>query len=161
MGIFLFTGQVILFLILFFLSNLLVLFTSIPLVLIFLGGLAVGVLGLLSIGRASYSPLPKPTKGNTLSRRGIYKYIRHPMYTGLLLVGLAFVLSRPTVLVLLLYAAFVLVSNLKADLEERLLERLHPAYAAYSMEVSKFIPFFLSGKGRSRSSDRSQDKRRV
>jgi protein-S-isoprenylcysteine O-methyltransferase Ste14 len=123
------------------LSNLyLLLSVPILLLLLFLG-LAIGGMGIAHIGRESYSPFPKPTKKNILSRRGIYKYIRHPMYAGLMLVGLALLLSRFTPLALVFFLLFATATFVKAKLEETLMEQLHPKYRDYKRQVKMFIPY--------------------
>src|SRR3990167_3895318 len=106
MGVVLLVLQVILFFVLFLLSNLYLLL-SVPILLLMLFlGLAIGGMGIMHIGRASYSPFPKPTKKNILWRRGIYKHLRHPMYAGLMLVGLALLTSRFTPLALVFFLIF-------------------------------------------------------
>jgi len=141
MGVILFALQIILFLVLFLLSNLYLLL-SVPILLLMLFlGLVIGGMGIAHIGRASYSPFPKPTKKNTLSRRGIYKHIRHPMYVGLMLIGLALLTSRFTPLALAFFLLFVVITFAKAKLEETLMEQLHPKYRDYKRQVKMFIPY--------------------
>ena len=141
MGVVLFALQIILFLVLFLLSNLYSLL-SVPILLLLLFlGFTIGGMGVAHIGRASYSPFPKPTKKNILSRRGIYKHIRHPMYAGLMLVGLALLLSRFTPLALVFFLLFAVTTFTKAKLEEKLMEQLHPKYRNYKRQVKMFIPY--------------------
>jgi len=141
MGAALLSGQILLFTLLFLLCNLFELFTSPFLVLLFLLGIVIGGLALFTMDRGSYSPLPSPRKHNVLVRRGIYRIIRHPMYAGLLLIGLAFLLSRFVLVSAIVYIAFATVTTMKANLEERLMVKKHPEYANYRKRVKKFIPF--------------------
>lgn len=132
-----------LFFLLFLFSNLLIVFTH-PLTLFLLvAGFVVGGLGLINIGRISYSPLPQPTNSNLLSERGIYRYIRHPMYTGLMLIALSFLLSRFTLFTFVLFLLFILANEFKANMEEKLMTHKHPEYAKYKRRVSKFIPYIF------------------
>jgi protein-S-isoprenylcysteine O-methyltransferase Ste14 len=74
--------------------------------------------------------------------RGIYSYIRHPIYTGdlLLLVGLELALNSWLVLGVLLLIPVVL---LKAIKEEQMLQRELAGYGDYCRETKRFIPFLV------------------
>jgi len=50
-------------------------------------GLIVFGLGIVTLG-SSLSPLPAPMPSAELVERGIYRFIRHPIYTGLILAAL-------------------------------------------------------------------------
>lgn len=141
MGTFLLFAQIGLFLLLFLFNNLFKLFSISYLIVLLVLGLVIGISGYLNIGFSSYSPLPKLRKYNILSKRGVYKYVRHPIYTGLMLVGLAFLLSRFTLLPTVFYFLLVWVTNSKADLEEKLITEKHPKYRKYKRQVRKYIPF--------------------
>ncbi|OGY18692.1 MAG: hypothetical protein A2900_02430 [Candidatus Chisholmbacteria bacterium RIFCSPLOWO2_01_FULL_50_28] len=141
MGVALLLGQILFFLLLFLFCNLFVVFTSPFLVFLFLSGVAVGGLALLTMDRRSYSPLPYPRRHNVLVQKGIYRVLRHPLYTGLLLVGLSFLLSRFVIIPVIVYAAFAAVTTIKANMEEKLLMKMHPEYSTYRKRTKKFIPF--------------------
>lgn len=74
--------------------------------------------------------------------RGIYRYIRHPIYTGdiLLLLGLELCLNSWLVLGLLLLVPVVAVQTIK---EEQKLIRALPDYADYMRRTKRFIPFLV------------------
>lgn len=141
MGWLLLGMQLLFFLLLFLLSHLLRLFSQPVLIGLALGGLLLTGLGLLRLGRRSYSALPRPSRANELVRDGVYRYIRHPIYLGVMLIASAFVLSRPTLLGLLLWIAFVVVTDVKASLEERLMTVRHPGYQEYKQLTGKYLPF--------------------
>lgn len=143
MGFVLLAAQVVLFVFLFLISNLIALFTIPHLLFFFITGLVIAGLGYLTIGWASYFPLPKPRKNNVLSRKGIYKYIRHPIYAGLMLVGFSFLLSRFTLLPTIFFALFVFATDTKANIEEQLMVKKHPKYKKYKVKVKKYIPFIF------------------
>jgi protein-S-isoprenylcysteine O-methyltransferase Ste14 len=79
---------------------------------------------------------------------GPYAYVRHPIYTGILVAIFASVLLRPGVFGIagaaLLAASFVV----KARLEERfLMQELGPAaYEAYRRRVPMLVPFWPTGR---------------
>jgi len=74
--------------------------------------------------------------------RGIYAFIRHPIYTGdlLLLLGLELALNSWLVLGVLILAPAVM---LKAMKEEKMLVRELSGYDAYCARTKRFIPFVI------------------
>jgi protein-S-isoprenylcysteine O-methyltransferase Ste14 len=110
---------------------------------LFTAGLAIAIIARLQLGR-NWSDieagLVKPD--HELVARGLYRYIRHPIYAGdlLLLFGLELALNSWLVLGVFALAAVVYRQTLR---EERvLLERL-PGYAGYCARTRRFIPFVL------------------
>lgn len=81
-----------------------------------------------------------PSARDTLVRSGLYAYVRHPIYSGIMLVfaGMALVRSTTTVVLacILGIGAFVIQARLE---EIDLLQRL-PAYREYMEQVPRFIP---------------------
>ncbi len=111
----------------------------------YLGALAgVGIVLLLvsrmMLGSRSYSPLSRPRKSSVFRERGIYRYIRHPIYLSLITLGLALLLASPTVPVTITYALVLLITNIRADLEEGLLEEKYPEYREYKARTKRYIP---------------------
>ncbi|MGH2466560.1 MAG: methyltransferase family protein [Candidatus Limnocylindrales bacterium] len=116
-----------------------------PLVLISLGGglIIVGLLlaglGIVALG-ANLSPFPRPRPAATLVDRGAYRYLRHPIYSGLVLAGFGWSMATGSLAALVLTLALAVLFDLKARREEAwLLERL-PGYGAYRARTRKFVP---------------------
>jgi protein-S-isoprenylcysteine O-methyltransferase Ste14 len=107
--------------------------------LLFIGGIIVGIAGVVGL-RRSLSIFPTPSKKTTLVASGIYKYIRHPMYTGLLIIALSFTVCRPSLLGFILFASFYIVLLAKSSYEERLLEASFTTYAEYKDKTGRFFP---------------------
>jgi protein-S-isoprenylcysteine O-methyltransferase Ste14 len=117
------------------------------------GAWAVGwcgvVLGLWALsanrpGNFNIRPLPKP--GGQLVQAGPYRWIRHPMYTSILLAALAGGLGadagqRPAVAGAC--AALAAVLWFKSGLEERWMLGQHPAYADYRQRTRRFLPWVI------------------
>jgi protein-S-isoprenylcysteine O-methyltransferase Ste14 len=103
-----------------------------------------GALVLVSAGRAlgsGFTPFPKPAEGGALVEEGPYAFVRHPVYSGGLLVavGISLALSPWS---LLLTAALAAVWALKASLEERFLTARYPGYADYCSRTRyRLVPF--------------------
>jgi protein-S-isoprenylcysteine O-methyltransferase Ste14 len=103
--------------------------------LLFIGTIPM-VWGLLLLGLRSF----RPTEKDTLVSNGLFKYIRHPIYSGLLLAFIALILLRPTIpaiLACLLGWGFVFIL---ARLEELDLVHRLPAYREYMQQVPRFFP---------------------
>ena len=110
---------------------------------IYFGGLAMAVIARLQLGK-NWANIEdcRVSSGQSLITSGIYRYIRHPIYTGdiLLLVGLELALNSWLVLGGIILFAVVIKQALA---EENLLTQAIPAYKAYCGRTKRFIPFIL------------------
>lgn len=79
---------------------------------------------------------------HTVVSSGAYRFIRHPIYAGDLVMLLGLELSLNSWLVVCV-AALVLVVVRQAIREERTLVKTLPGYASYSTRTKRFIPFVL------------------
>lgn len=86
---------------------------------------------------ASFSLLPQ---ARTLVTTGPYRYVRHPIYLGGLLITLGEVWLRWSPLVLALNLLFVAAQIVRLRYEEETLERAFPEYRAYRARTSALIP---------------------
>lgn len=106
-------------------------------------GLAIALWARTILGR-NWSGLVVFKEGHELIQRGPYHYVRHPIYSGLLLMllGTVVLLGRASGFVLL---ALVFVGLLiKARMEERLMTSHFPnEYPAYRRRVKALIPFVI------------------
>lgn len=81
--------------------------------------------------------------GPTLVTTGPYRYIRHPIYSGLILamVGTALAVKIYWLIVALLAGSYFVYS---ATVEEREMTRLFPTtYLAYKQSTHMLVPFIL------------------
>lgn len=69
------------------------------------------------------SPIPK--KNAPLIKVGIYKYISHPMYLGVMLIALSIILNNLNFVTIIVFIFLYIVLRLKANLEEQLLKTIH------------------------------------
>jgi len=78
---------------------------------------------------------------------GLYRYIRHPQYVGLAVIGFGTVLLWPRFIVLLTYVTMLFLYILLARWEEeQCLERFGDEYAAYLGQTGMFVPHLGSGR---------------
>lgn len=106
---------------------------------VLVGGLVVFALGIVTLG-GSLSPLPAPLPSAELVERGIYRFIRHPIYTGLVLAALGGSVYTVSPLAVGLTALLAVVLDLKARREEAWLRERFAGYAAYAARTKRFIP---------------------
>lgn len=108
-------------------------------VALFVVGGMIGAVAGLNLGRA-LTPTPVPVSGAGLRRDGLYGVVRHPIYSGLLMLTLGFVLCAPSPWRFLWWVALLAVLSAKSVWEERMLTRLYPEYVRYRREVGRFAP---------------------
>ncbi|MGO4105859.1 isoprenylcysteine carboxylmethyltransferase family protein [Leifsonia sp. YAF41] len=102
-------------------------------------GLALMLAGTLALGSA-FTASPIPRENTQLATRGVYGYIRNPIYTGFLTFGLGLTLYGASVWHILLWLALVALLSGKARWEERMLAAAHPTYRDYASRVGRFLP---------------------
>lgn len=106
-----------------------------------------GMSALLGVWTLAYNRLgnfnihPAPKASGALITGGPYRWIRHPMYSAVLLGAAAMAwLVEPSVGAAA-WCALVLVLLTKASLEERWLRERHAGYAAYCQQCKRFVPW--------------------
>jgi protein-S-isoprenylcysteine O-methyltransferase Ste14 len=101
---------------------------------------AVGSLAALrDLGR-NLSVLPHPKQGAELVLTGAYGWVRHPIYAFVLALGGGWALWWRSAAAGAAWAALLVLFDLKARREERLLSQRFQSYQAYCQQVRRFIP---------------------
>ena len=78
---------------------------------------------------------------NSLITNGILGYVRNPMYFGILLIYVAFILLSISLISIGLFVIVFLVYNWMVNFEEKILENMFgKQYLEYRNKVPKFIP---------------------
>jgi protein-S-isoprenylcysteine O-methyltransferase Ste14 len=108
--------------------------------LLFLLGSLLLIAGALKLG-SKLTPLPYPADGAVLRETGPYRWVRHPMYGGGVLMAFGWGLWVHGELTLIYAALLLLLADRKANREERWLREKFAGYAAYQQRVRKLIPF--------------------
>ncbi|HOY56647.1 MAG TPA: isoprenylcysteine carboxylmethyltransferase family protein [Verrucomicrobiota bacterium] len=101
---------------------------------------AVPGIGGAAVLRNNRTIFPHPREGSQLVQHGVYRWIRHPLYTSLMVLATGWSLfwhSWPAGFMTVILVGFL---NLKARHEESLLRAVFPAYGTYCDRVKRFIP---------------------
>lgn len=94
------------------------------------------IVGHLEIGL----PTHMPSVRDKLVRHGLYKYVRHPIYTGMMLVFSGLTLLHPTFVFAITYVLAIGCFAIQARLEEIDLKQRMPDYQEYMKQAPRFIP---------------------
>jgi len=109
-------------------------------VVLWLLGIAVGLWAVWCNRPGNFNIHPMPKAGAVLVRSGPYRWIRHPMYTAVLLFGAGCGWASGGTLGWMLWLALAAVLTAKAGLEEQWMALAHPGYADYRSRTKRFIP---------------------
>ena len=104
-------------------------------------GFAFGGYSILVMKLGNFHVLPRPVSRSELVSRGPYKYIRHPMYTSVLVVAAALIAGDFSLIKLGIGILLTFCLILKLEYEENLFVQRFPEYDAYRKITKRVIPF--------------------
>ncbi len=103
--------------------------------LLMFGGLVIIAYGWRRIHRAQ----------GALVTDGLYRWVRHPQYSGLLLITIGLLIQWPTIITAVTWPILVIMYVRLARKEEAEMERgFGDAYRAYAARVPRFVPWLRS-----------------
>jgi len=108
--------------------------------ILFYLGIAIAIWAAILLG-PNLTPLPKPKQNGELIRTGLYRFVRHPIYFGVILVCFGWVGIEQTLYTLVLAFILLIFFDLKSRQEEIWLTEKFSEYAEYKMTTKKLIPF--------------------
>lgn len=88
----------------------------------------------------SLTPLPIPKNKGSLARDGIYRFVRHPIYTGVLVAAAGMVLWGGSLAHGVAWLALWGVLGAKVHFEEAMLREKYVDYHDYQEKSGRFIP---------------------
>ena len=104
-----------------------------------------GMLAIVFLGRSLFdlgqnlTPLPHPRDEGQLVKTGIYGLVRHPMYSGVVYLALAYASWQMSWVHLVDSIVLFVFFDAKSRKEEVWLTEKFPDYASYSNSVKKLI----------------------
>ena len=105
-------------------------------------GLGIAIAARITLA-GNWSAAVEIKEGHALIRSGPYRYVRHPIYSGLLLAVLGSAIAIDRWSALLGFALIFASLWLKSRHEERRLRQVLPEYGAYTRETAALIPFLF------------------
>lgn len=102
-------------------------------------GLAILLIGAVNLGR-SLTALPTPVPHGELRTVGLYRWMRHPIYTGVMALTLGGAVPSGNPVRLACALGLVVLFVLKARWEEGRLRERYPGYDEYAAHVPRFVP---------------------
>ena len=102
--------------------------------------IALGLWALSANRLGNFNIRPLPRAGGQLIQHGPYRWIRHPMYSALLLAGVAAARLAADAETWLVLGALAVVLVIKANVEERGMTERYPAYREYRQRTRRFVP---------------------
>ncbi len=113
---------------------------ALPVIFLQVGAVALIVVARLAFGRRSFHATAAPTAGRLVTT-GPYRWIRHPIYTGVCLFAWACVLGHATVFALSMAALVTVGSVFRMLAEESLLRKRYPEYSEYARRTKRMVPY--------------------
>jgi protein-S-isoprenylcysteine O-methyltransferase Ste14 len=102
-------------------------------------GFAIALLSVVQLS-SSLTVFPSPKSGSEFITKGLYKYSRHPIYTGVILFTFAFAVFRESYFKLIISAVLLFWLYLKSSYEEKKLEEKFSDYKTYQQNTGRFFP---------------------
>ncbi len=110
--------------------------------MLFMGAAVVlGLWAALYLGRG-LTASPLPNGATDLVTRGPYQFVRHPMYTSVILLGIGMTIRSGSWIVAVAFVALIALFAIKSRWEEMHLADTFPGYQRYMASTGRFIPRF-------------------
>ena len=102
-------------------------------------GIVIAAIAALRLG-SGLTASPMPNAAGQLQTDGLYRLVRHPVYTGLILALIGAALRSGSAVTAALVIATIGFFALKARWEERRLADRYPDYPRYAESTPRFVP---------------------
>ncbi|WP_299431324.1 isoprenylcysteine carboxylmethyltransferase family protein [uncultured Aquimarina sp.] len=111
--------------------------------LVLILGILIVLISLIQLNK-NLSPFPSPKVNSELIQTGLYKFIRHPIYAGILCVVFGYGFYTDSVFKLIVATAIYVFFHFKSRYEEKKLLVFFEEYKTYKESTGRFLPRFFS-----------------
>jgi protein-S-isoprenylcysteine O-methyltransferase Ste14 len=108
--------------------------------ILFYSGIVIAIWAAILLG-PNLTPLPKPKPSGEFIQSGLYRFVRHPIYFGVILVCFGWASIEQTPYTLVLAIILLIFFDLKSRQEEIWLTEKFSEYDVYKQNTKKLIPF--------------------
>jgi protein-S-isoprenylcysteine O-methyltransferase Ste14 len=108
--------------------------------ILFYSGIVIAIWAAILLG-PNLTPLPKPKPSGEFIQSGLYRFVRHPIYFGVILVCFGWASIEQTLYTLVLAIILLIFFDLKSRQEEIWLTEKFSEYDIYKQNTKKLIPF--------------------
>ncbi len=93
--------------------------------------------------KSKLSILPEPSANAVLITNGPYRFVRHPMYTAIIIGSIGLLISHFSAFSLGCMLALLIILLIKLTWEEKMLSKKFTAYENYMKHTSRLIPYIF------------------
>ncbi len=104
-------------------------------------GIVIIIISMLQLNK-NLSPFPTPPKNSELVVTGLFNYVRHPIYSGILMTTFFTAIYFDSGYKLIIFLLLVILFYYKSEYEEEQLEKKFPGYKSYKAGTGRFYPRF-------------------
>jgi protein-S-isoprenylcysteine O-methyltransferase Ste14 len=108
--------------------------------ILFYSGIVIAIWAAILLG-PNLTPLPKPKPSGEFIQSGLYRFVRHPIYFGVILVCFGWTSIEQNLYTLVLAIILLIFFDLKSRQEEIWLTEKFSEYDVYKQNTKKLIPF--------------------
>jgi protein-S-isoprenylcysteine O-methyltransferase Ste14 len=116
---------------------------STPLLIIEIFGVILGIWAIAVMGRTNTNVTPLIKQSAMLVTSGPYAFIRHPMYSAVLLTIWSLIIDQYSLFRLMIGLVLTIDLIVKLLFEESLLRKHFAGYEIYMRETKRLVPFFI------------------
>jgi|SRR5688572_14139974 len=102
-------------------------------------GIVVVAVAMIQLG-PGLTPMPVPKSTGRLVTSGVYRFVRHPLYSGLLLILAGITLYSMNIPRAIVTGLLFFLFHFKSKYEEQLLLQRYPDYENYQKRTWRFLP---------------------
>jgi len=103
-------------------------------------GAVIALIAAINLGK-NLTPLPRPKENAELIQRGLYRFVRHPIYFGVIMLSIGWGLIQQSILVWLYVLIIAIFFDIKSRKEELWLCERFSEYPEYQGRVRKLVPW--------------------